>query len=282
MPTIDDPGAFLRRLYDAAVQRALPRGMPAAGTVTAAGAGEEGIHLDECFFLLQKCGLRAVATNNIHAACAVLHLIADLISNDLLTQANALVATSVNQVGLVLQDHINKYKRGISSSTDDPASAANAASVTSRFTTALFSGAAEVGDSGGSAGIRLQEEGGFSLSGNANSSPDDPWGVASMIETFNTVELCMLYTERLSKDITSAAGVVFAQAESADAHDTASPPPVSTKNTPRTPHVAVSGGSSELDKIKLCREDFEAAKISFSNVRHFIFLRQKRNLCKSP
>jgi hypothetical protein len=33
---------------------------------------EEGIKLDECFFVLQKCGLRAVASNNIQAACAVL------------------------------------------------------------------------------------------------------------------------------------------------------------------------------------------------------------------
>lgn len=33
---------------------------------------EDGIKLDECFFVLQKCGLRAVASNNIQAACAVL------------------------------------------------------------------------------------------------------------------------------------------------------------------------------------------------------------------
>lgn len=35
---------------------------------------EDGIKLDECFFVLQKCGLRAVASSNIHAACAVLVL----------------------------------------------------------------------------------------------------------------------------------------------------------------------------------------------------------------
>jgi len=33
---------------------------------------EDGIKLDESFFVLQKCGLRAVASNNIQAACAVL------------------------------------------------------------------------------------------------------------------------------------------------------------------------------------------------------------------
>ena len=242
------------------VQSALPRGgMPSAG--------EEGIQLDECFFLLQKCGLRAVATNNIHAACAVLHLIADLISNDLLTQANGLVNTTVTQVGVVLLDHINKYKRGIAGSPEDASSAASANSVTSRFTTALFSGAADVGqEAGGSGGIRLQDEGGFSLLGNPNSSPEDPWGVGHMIEAFNIVELCMRYTDRLSKDITSAANVVFAPTESAASTNEATQPTVAGKSAPRTPHVAVSQASSELDKIKLCREDFEAAKISFSNV----------------
>mmetsp|Transcript_50015 Transcript_50015/g.87331 ORF Transcript_50015/g.87331 Transcript_50015/m.87331 type:complete len:265 (-) Transcript_50015:71-865(-) len=86
-----------------------------------------------------------------------------------------------------------------------------------------------------------------------------------MIEAFNIVELCMRYTDRLSKDITSAANVVFAPTESAASGGESTQPTAAGKSAPRTPHVAVSQASSELDKIKLCREDFEAAKISFSN-----------------
>lgn len=256
------------------VQRALPRvALPNAAPGSA--LDQDGMQLDECFFLLQKCGLRAVATNNIHAACAVLHLIADLISNDLLTQANSLLSSTVSQVGLVLQDHINKFKRGIASSGDDASNTNSAGTVASRFQTALslatnFSGSVDVGQEGhGSAGggIKLQEEGGFSITGNPNSSAADPWGVAALTESFNIVELCVRYTERLSKDISSAASVVFATQDSTE-EGTQAP---TGKGSGKAGQVHVTTGSSELDKIKLCREDFEAAKISFANVSAYSF-----------
>ena len=41
----------------------------------------DGSGLDECFFVLQRCSQRAIATNNIHAACAALHLISDMIAS---------------------------------------------------------------------------------------------------------------------------------------------------------------------------------------------------------
>ena len=64
-------------LMQSGVKTALPRQLDAGGS---------NLRLDECFFVLQKCGLRAVATNQIHATCAIFHVISDLISNDLMTQ----------------------------------------------------------------------------------------------------------------------------------------------------------------------------------------------------
>tara|TARA_B110000090_G_C13338885_1_gene430320 strand:- start:40 stop:1479 length:1440 start_codon:yes stop_codon:yes gene_type:complete len=48
------------------------------------GDGDKDGAADECFYVLQRCGLRAIASNNIHAACAVLHFISDLLSSELL------------------------------------------------------------------------------------------------------------------------------------------------------------------------------------------------------
>jgi hypothetical protein len=304
------------------VARALPRQavLPTAAGVGAGGmsstgaaggganSGEQqtGMELDECFFMLQKCGLRAIATNNIHAACAVLHLIADLVSTELLSQAQSLLASTAKQVGLVLQDHINKFRRGIASSSSSadgelsPASAgsSNSNSMAAGFKTALslastFTGSVDV-DSGASAaaagGIKLQEEGGFSLTSNIYSTAQDPWGVSSLIEAFNTTELCVRYTERLSKDISNAASAVFAvetnsasevsasvSGGSATAASAATAGKEGAKGGAgaaakgaggKSPLLAVSSvGSSELDKIRLCREDFDAAKIAFANVR---------------
>jgi hypothetical protein len=255
------------------VQRALPR------VVTPSGAGADAMQLDECFFLLQKCGLRAVATNNIHAACAVLHLIADLISSDLLSQANGLASSAISQIGLVIVDHINKFKRGIASSNDEASANANSAGgVSSGFMNALSlasttfrSGDDSTGAGAATGGIKLQEEGGFSLTGNPNSTPSDPWGVAGAIEAFNVLEMCVRYTERLSKDIHSAASMVFT---AHDAHGEGSDE-VKTptggrarpgQNALGKPSGSATPQSSEMDKIKLCREDFEAAKVSFSTV----------------
>lgn len=265
------------------VHRALTGHGPAAGTEASTSVADS-MQLDECFFLLQKCGMRAVATNNIHAACAVLHLIADLISSDLLSQANALVNSAISQVGLVMVDHISKFKRGIASSNDDASASASAAGgVSAGFMNALSLASTTFRTDGGatdgsgvgaaSGGIKLQEEGGFSLAGSA---PSDPWGVAAAIDSFNVLEMCVRYTERLNKDIHGAAAMVFAAHDAPTASNEEAPSSSSGRHGKHgtgaggggsgKPTVTVNSQSSEMDKIKLCREDFEAAKMAFSNV----------------
>lgn len=254
------------------VSKALPR-------VTTAADLSESIHLDECFFMLQKCGLRSIATNNIHAACAVLHTISDLLSTDLLTQANSMLTSATTQITAIMHEHINKFKKSIIASTassDDPSSSAGPSR---GFKNAFLLGASssssvQTSDASGE-GIRLHEEGGFSVV-SSHYSKGDPWGVASMTEAFNVIELCVRYTDRLNKDISEAGGVVFANSSNNSSLDNSTTSSSdkskssATNKSAKTPQFVFShvSTSTELDKLKLCTEDFEATKHLFSNVRH--------------
>ena len=262
------------------VQQALS-GAIIPGGIATSEIKNENIHLDECFFLLQKCGLRAIATNNIHAACAVLHLIADLISSDLLNQANQMLNITITQLHLIMNDHINKYKRSMTNNDEESTTNDSTSSVSAGFKNALSLASTLTNNNTNnnitSGGIKLEEEGGFSLTGNPNSTITDPWGVANSIETFNILELCVRYTERLNRDISNAAMNVFASSDQENTQNTGTNASTTTTGTTtarnnKSTAVAAAAGASESDKVRLCREDFEAAKISFSNVSYISYL----------
>ena len=69
----------------------------------------------------------------------------------------------------------------------------------------------------------------------------DPYGLNSLIETFNTIEICMKYTDRLRKDVSNTGDSVFQFSSTANR-------------------------SEEGDKFKLCLEDFESVKSGFNQV----------------
>lgn len=283
-----------RWLMRLGILRALPRSMADMmeqlhHDSNSNGGGDSMMHLDECFFMLQKCGMRAVATNNIQAACAVLHLVSDLLSSELLSQANALLNATVTQVSAVMQEHMNRFKRSIAAaaSVDDNGSSSgsdstgglslgfkNALSLASTITggssgstvTIGSNSSGQKGEGGSGGGIQLHEDGGFTLLGNPRSTSQDPWGVTGMIEIFNIIELCARYTDRLSVDITSAGSTVFPATTTTTSAPAANKTTTNNNNNKMKPIVATY--TSEFDKLKLCREDFEAAKISFSNVIH--------------
>eukprot|EP01034_Spumella_vulgaris_P023257 gene23257-29469_t len=100
-----------------------------------------GNRLDECFFILQKCALRAIATNDVEAACAVLNSITNMVSSDLLTQGTEILLTAASKVGVVLQDHMNLYRRSVLSSSNGPADSklgvSNPASLSTGFQNAM-------------------------------------------------------------------------------------------------------------------------------------------------
>jgi hypothetical protein len=71
--------------------------------------------LDESFYVLQRCGLRAIATHNIHAACSVLHLISDLLISEVKKQANDYLNKALQKIGSIFQEHMNRYTKSIHS-----------------------------------------------------------------------------------------------------------------------------------------------------------------------
>ena len=201
--------------------------------------------LDQCFFVQQRCGQRAIATNNIQAACAVLHLISDLLSSDLLRQVTDTLTSSAAKVGGVLVEHMARYhlrsggdtqgaesaaaqrlSKGIQSAISLASSIAIAGAAT---TTAVVSSTLKDREKVGNAD---REEG-------DDDDADDPWGVAAHMEAFNIAELCGKYTDRLGRDLTEAGRTVFG---------------------------GDAGSNASFEKLRLCKDDFDTAKNAFYRV----------------
>jgi hypothetical protein len=85
--------------------------------------------LDECFFVLQRCSHRAIATNNILGACSTLHMISDLLLSDLLKQLTVQLNSSISKISSVVQEQMTKYLKAQGDTSADAAS--SAASITS-------------------------------------------------------------------------------------------------------------------------------------------------------
>jgi hypothetical protein len=237
--------------------------------------------LDECFFVLQKCALRAIATNDVNAACIVLRSITDLVSSELLTQGTEIMLSAAGKVGAILQDHMSQYKRSIlscSNGLNDSKSGgiAGSTSLSSGFQNAMslatsiggVSGGARdsLGSGGGSKDdIQFHENGGFWFV-SSSCGDDDVWGVAASMEAFNVIELCARYTDRLSKDIWTAAYSVFSS-------DLKSERILEIKSTASL-KIGLLGAhpndnKSPVERLRLCKEDFDACGSAFNNViRH--------------
>ena len=205
-------------------------------------ADEGGGGLDECFFVLQRCGQRAIATNNIHAACAVLRLVSDLISTDLLNKAADNLSSSANKIGSIIQDQMTRY---IKSATSDGATETASSATLSKGIKSAISLASSITRGKGAENEDESRPG--------NTYDDDEWGVASSMQVFNVVETCIRYTDRLNRDIWSAGMSVFGTA--VDNTNNSSPTKL--------------GLNPDVEKLKLCKEDFDAAKMAFAQtLRH--------------
>ena len=58
-------------------------------------------------------------------------------------------------------------------------------------------------------GVKDSERGEEEEGGNGDKDIDDIYGVGAIFQAFNTVEMCVRYTDRLNKDITRAGETVF-------------------------------------------------------------------------
>ena len=203
--------------------------------------------LDESFFVLQRCGQRAIATNNIHAACAILHLISDLLSSELLTHISDGLSSSTR----VVIDAINvrvKSIVGIQKGSEE-GWVADGDKGSDFVDKALIQGyrnamqlASSIQNQGNNDNsndkaysLRIQSK--LDGSSAAQGEEEDPYGVAEWMQVYNTAERCVRYTDRLGDDILTSGAAVFADS-----------------------------GANDGDKIRLCKEEYGAAAKAFRSV----------------
>ena len=90
------------------------------------------------------------------------------------------------------------------------------------------------------------------------------------METFNSIEICSKYTDRLAKDIAKAGQSIFGGG--VDDGSIVAGGRISGNGIEKSGAVGVgvgrgkSSSSMEMDKLKLCQEDFSSAKVAFQQV----------------
>lgn len=214
-------------------------------------ADESGAGLDECFFVLQRCSQRAVATNNIQAASAVLHVVTDLLSSELAGSVAELLTVSVGKMQTIVHEHLSKFIRGSvgDASGGESLELLTGASISKGFQSAMSIATSITGTGGagggGAGGVEDDEV------GEGEEDEDDPWGTSQALQAFDIADKCARYTERLGRDISGAGESVFGKSIAADV---------------RAAGGSASAPSSEVEKMKVCREDFDAAKLAFLQV----------------
>ena len=130
----------------------------------------------------------------------------------------------------------------------------------------------------------------------AASANADPWGVAGAIEAFNVLEYCVRYTDRLSKEIYAAVSyhcicslfrassfrvyknichavnkyqgkTVFETSEDEDSSRASAAGRGATGRGATSQNAkSVHLSSTEMDKLRLCKEDFDETKMAFNSV----------------
>lgn len=121
---------------------------------------------------------------------------------------------------------------------------------------------------------------------NQSKNDDDPWHTAIYVQAFEVIEKCIRYTDRLSHDIMHSAENVFVASSTANSN-TANENKAASSTALKSHHHETSNPISnniagEMDKIKLCKEDFDKTKIVFQQVsyvyEHCNYLDYKRQI----
>lgn len=202
--------------------------------------------MDGCFYVLQRCSQRSLTLANIHAACAALHLISDHISTDLLKALTDKMNVAVGKISNVLKDNIQRFLR-----VSCESSSSNTTSTSSNISTAGSTLSLGIQSALSMASTITSSSSSLQKSREVPSLPevgspigsDGVWGMASHMEIFNLVELCLQYTESLKRDIIQTGKSVF------DGNRNETKPP-----------------SDEYQKFCLCVEDFTNCAEQFSQV----------------
>ena len=188
---------------------------------TADSAGD----FDGCFFVLQRCAQRAIATNNINAACAVLHFMTDHLSNDLLQYLTQELHIIVNGV----LAYIKEVMRNLLKVESDVAGGVKLSGIAKGFQN-VFTGRRGIGSEP-----------------NEDQETVENAEMVSSMELFNAVETCVRYTAGLRKEIEKSSREVFG----IDA------------NNSNGDKVSIAA-TNKLAKINMSLDNFDECKDCFS------------------
>jgi hypothetical protein len=204
-------------------------------------ADDDSGDFDGCFFVLQRCSQRAIATNNIHAACAILHFMADHLSNDLLQHLTQELESAVNGLSMHIKDVMhNILKSNASAGGADKLSGIAKRALTKGFQNVFSSRIASgSGSGGGGGGSEEKQQKDKEARGGAAEA-------AEAMEIFNAVELCARYTASLRKEIAASSREVFGS-------------DVNNVTDSGTSHAV----TDSLAKINMCLENFDECKECF-------------------
>ena len=211
-------------------------------------ADDDSGDFDGCFFVLQRCSQRAIATNNINAACAILHFMADHLSNDLLhylTQELDRAVVGLSRHVTEIMHSMLKSSAGAGGGAGDKLSGIAKLSLSKGFqnvfSSRLATGGTGRGGGGGGGGEQQKDH--------EATAQDYCSAEVDAMEIFNSVELCSRYTASLRKEISSSSREVFGT-------DVDS---VTDANGGSSSHTV----TDSLAKINMCLENFDECKECF-------------------
>jgi hypothetical protein len=218
---------------------------------------QPSLDIDGYFFVFQRCSQRAIATNNIHAACAVLHVLSDHLSTDILQQFSNSLSAVVSEVGNKMRGIMSRFLKSSAwySGSEEPegsTSSGNSGYIPQGLHNALLFASTLSREIPGASAVP---------SGGGGSGAEGMWGVESHLEVLNVLETCIRYTDRLRREIASTGRSVFG--------DEIPPSSASALSKPSSAkHPTGAGGalSDEMNKLQLCIEDFESCKESLAQV----------------
>jgi hypothetical protein len=147
--------------------------------------------LDEGFFVLQRCGQRAIASQDADAAAVILRSVSLLFTGDLLKDAQEISEAAASQVASALRSRMTRHWK-----TLDP----------------NYTPEQEV-DSG-TLNISKSLQSLYSTGASANESAEAQLSLAS--EAFALIATCQRYIDRLSKDLRDSADQLFVVPVDAD------------------------------------------------------------------
>jgi hypothetical protein len=216
------------------------------------------LDIDGSFFVFQRCSQRAIATNNIHAACAILHVLSDHLSTDILQQFSDSLSAVVAFVGNKMRSVMSRFLKssawysGSEEPSDSSLSTGRSGYIPQGLHNALLFASSlsqETPDVTGPGSASGGEGGGM-------------WGVEAHMEMLNLLETCIRYTDRLRREIASTGRSIFGDATQAQAPVHQHHPPGGSRTVTAKPSIL----SDEASKLQLCIEDFESCKESLNQV----------------